>query len=669
MSHDSRWLTYAATDETKPVSAIWLYNVETDEQHQVTSAVFNDTGPVFDRKGDYIYFSSARQFSPTYSDLDTSFVYNQSEVLLAVPLRKDVENPWLPKSDEETWDDEDQDDADEDAETDADDADADEADDEEESEPVDDGVSGIWEGTMSGADMPPDTEFSMTLWLDSDGTVRGHIAIPMGTGEIEGTYDEASGIVEGTITTEQGDTFDFRMTITGESFTMTASFGGMDVELTGTRTTIGVDDETKAEAGEDEPVEIVEIDIEDFERRAIQLPIPSGNFGQLAVNNKNQLIYARFSQDGLPEIMLFDITDDKKKQKTVAKGVGGFEISADGKKLITLRDNGASIQNAAAGATGKNVVTRGMFTTIEPREEWEQMFVEAWRLERDFLYVDNMHGVDWPAVREQYSKMLSDCATRDDLSFVIREMISEINIGHAYYFGGDVEDQPSVSVGMLGVNWELADGAYRIKDICEGAAWDVDARNPLRSPGIDVAEGEYLLAVNGVEVDTARSPWAAFQGMAGQTITITVSESPVLDENARDVVIEPMGSEGNLRYRQWIEANRAYVDEQTDGQVGYIYVPDTGVNGQTNLVRQYFGQIDKKALIIDERWNGADRSRRGSSSCSTGPSPITGPDATPRTSSGRPTRTTGRSACSSTGWPDPAATCSRSCSSRRGSAP
>ena len=457
---------------------------------------------------------------------------------------------------------------------------------------------------MSGADMPPETEFSMTLWLDSDGTVRGHIAIPMGTGEIEGTYDEASGIVEGTITTEQGDTFDFRMTITGESFTMTASFGGMDVELTGTRTTIGVDDETKDQAAEDEPVEIVEIDIEDFERRAIQLPIPSGNFGQLAVNNKNQLIYARFSQDGLPEIMLFDITDDKKKQKTVAKGVGGFEISADGKKLITLRDNGASIQNAAAGATGKNVVTRGMFTTIEPREEWEQMFVEAWRLERDFLYVDNMHGVDWPAVREQYSKMLSDCVTRDDLSFVIREMISEINIGHAYYFGGDVEDQPSVSVGMLGVNWELADGAYRIKDICEGAAWDVDARNPLRSPGIDVAEGEYLLAVNGVEVDTSRSPWAAFQGMAGQTITITVSESPVLDENARDVVIEPMGSEGNLRYRQWIEANRAYVDEQTDGQVGYIYVPDTGVNGQTNLVRQYFGQIDKKALIIDERWNG-----------------------------------------------------------------
>ncbi|MHC4219951.1 MAG: PDZ domain-containing protein, partial [Planctomycetota bacterium] len=360
----------------------------------------------------------------------------------------------------------------------------------------------------------------------------------------------------------------------------------------------------KTEEAEAEAMEDVEIEIEGFERRAVMLPVPRGGFGDLNVNHKNQLIYARYKPDGPPEIMLFDITDEKKKEKSVAKGAAGFELSADGKKMIILRGGGGAIQNASAGAAGKNVTTAGMSVTIDPREEWQQLFVEAWRLQRDYFYVANMHGLDWPAVRAHYEKMLDDCVTREDLSYVIREMISELNIGHAYYFGGDVEDEPNETVGMLGVDWELADGAYRIKGICEGAAWDVDARNPLRQPGVDVKEGEYLLAVNGVPVDTAKDPWAAFVGLAGRTITITVSEKPQLDEDARDVVVKPLSNEMTLRYREWIERNRALVDAKSDSRVGYIYVPDTGVNGQNNLVRQYVGQIDKKALIIDERWNG-----------------------------------------------------------------
>jgi tricorn protease len=245
-----------------------------------------------------------------------------------------------------------------------------------------------------------------------------------------------------------------------------------------------------------------------------------------------------------------------------------------------------------------------MTVTIDPREEWQQLFVEAWRLQRDYFYVDNMHGVDWPAVRAHYEKMLDDCVTREDLSYVIREMISELNIGHAYYFGGDVEDQPQETVGMLGVNWTLADGAYRIEGICEGAPWDVDARNPLREPGVDVKEGDYLLAVNGIPVDTGKDPWAPFVGLAGRTITITVSEKPQIGEDARDVVVKPLSNEAGLRYREWIEKNRARVEANSGGRVGYVYVPDTSIGGQNDLVRQYFSQIEKQALIIDERWNG-----------------------------------------------------------------
>ena len=498
-SHDSRWLAYARTDESKPISSIWLYEVETDEHHQVTSGTFNDGAPTFDRAGDYLYFASSRRFSPTYSDVDTTFIYNRSEVLLAVPLRADVESPWLPKSDEETWDEDGEEEEEEGTEDgaegeDVEDEDADEAEDDEEAddqekEKEDDGVSGTWEGTMTGAELPPGLEFAMTLHLAADGTVTGSVVIPMGTGEISGTYDPDTGRINAEITTEEGEVATMVATISGSGISGTISMGGMTAEFSGERTTIAVEEDEEADDDESEAREVVEIDLEGFERRAFQLPVPGGSFGQVAVNHKNQLIYARFEPNSLPSIKLFDITDEKKQEKTVATGAGGYEISADGKKLILLRQGGASIQKASAGATGKNVVTSGMFVSINPHEEWRQLFVEAWRLYRDYFYVESMHGVDWPAVRDQYETMLDDCVTREDLSYVIREMISELNIGHAYYFGGDTEPQPSVAVGMLGVAWELDNGAYRIARICQGAPWDVDARNPLREAGVDVKEG------------------------------------------------------------------------------------------------------------------------------------------------------------------------------------
>lgn len=371
------------------------------------------------------------------------------------------------------------------------------------------------------------------------------------------------------------------------------------------------DDDEEDEKDEKKPPEPVEIDFEGFERRAVRIPVKSGNFFNLSVNDEGKLIYVRGvprGEDGDGAIKIFDLSDknEKKEEKTVIDGVNSYSMSADGKKLLVQKDDKFAIIDAAADQKmEKSLSLADMRTTIRPRHEWKQLLREAWRIQRDFFYDPNMHGVDWDGVYERYSKMLDECVSREDVRFVIGEMISELNVGHAYArSGGDMEDEPSVAIGMLGADYELHDGAYRIRTIHEGGVWDDDARGPLSQPGVDVKVGDYLLAVNGVPVDASKDPWAAFEGLAGKVVSITVSEKPVMDEDARDVLVEPMGSEGNLRFRSWIEKNRKYVEEKSEGKVGYIYVPDTGVNGQDNLFRQFYGQTDKAALIIDERWNG-----------------------------------------------------------------
>jgi tricorn protease len=184
-------------------------------------------------------------------------------------------------------------------------------------------------------------------------------------------------------------------------------------------------------------------------------------------------------------------------------------------------------------------------------------------------------------------------------------MISELNVGHAYVLGGgDYEKAPEVAVGMPGADFELVNGAYRITRIYEGAPWDYDARGPLSQPGVKVNAGDYLLAVNAVPVDTSKDPWAAFHGLGGRVVTLTVSEKPTNDGDARQVIVELPKSEADFRYRAWIEHNRKYVEDKTKGLVGYIYVPNTSINGQNDLFRQFYGQTDRPALIIDERWNG-----------------------------------------------------------------
>lgn len=368
----------------------------------------------------------------------------------------------------------------------------------------------------------------------------------------------------------------------------------------------------KQKNDEDKAPEPVGIDLLGLEARAVLLPVPRGRFADLAVSHEGKLVYTRRPRSGAGDeakarIEIFDPeseTEDKRVQTVIAP-VDSFRLSANGQKLLVQKDEEyALIDPKPDQKLETKVPVADLVATIDPGAEWRQIFHEVWRLQRDFFYDPGMHGVDWEAVRERYAAMLPDCASREDVDYVIAEMISELNVSHAYYFGREPDDIPKTSVGMLGADFELADGAYRIAKIYRGAPWDADARGTLGEPGHEVEVGDYLLAVNGAPVDPAKSPWAAFQGLGDQVVTLTISNTPRRDDSAHQIVVKLVADEGPLRFRDWVEANRQTVDEKSNGRIGYIYVPNTGVDGQNELFRQFYGQLHKDALIIDERWNG-----------------------------------------------------------------
>jgi tricorn protease len=348
----------------------------------------------------------------------------------------------------------------------------------------------------------------------------------------------------------------------------------------------------------------VEIDTAGFEQRLTVLPPAAGNYsGVRAVSGK--VLYHRFPSSGSPErvspLVWYDLKE--REEKTVVADVDAFEVSADGKKVLVTKGNRYAIVDLKADQKmDKTLRTAELEMMVDPRAEWRQIFNDVWRFDRDFFYDRTMHGVDWNAMRERYGRLMEDAVTRWDVNFVIGELISELNSSHTYRGGGDLESVPPRAVGLLGVDWTIQNGAYRIAKIIDGAPWDNEVRSPFARPGVNVHEGDYVLAVNGVPMDTAQDPWAAFAGLAGRTVELMVNDRPSL-EGARRVVVETLRDETRLRHLAWIEANRRRVEEASNGRIGYIYVPSTGVDGQTELERQFMAQFRKDALIVDERFN------------------------------------------------------------------
>ncbi len=499
-SHDSSWLAYDLSTGHF-MSAIWLYNIETGDNRQVTAGQFSSYDPAFDFEGDFLAFAVDNDYSsPISEDFGYTMIFAGTTRLAVVPLRDDVENPFLPEPDVQTWEDED---------------DADDADD----------------AKDEGDDANDDA-------------------------------DDESG------------------------------------------------DDADAKDDEDEAEEPLEIDLDGFEARAIRLPVDAGNLGGPAWTKDGALMYRRSpgpGQSGGSDLKHFELTWDEPEEKTIVSGITGAAPSADGAKVIVRNRSGRyAVVDAKPSQKMEDFVDTGaMKAKIDPRAEWEQVFHDMWRRYRDYFYDPTMHGVDWEGVRDQYAAMLVDCVSRRDVSFILREMISELNVGHAYYFETpDLERGEGASTGLLGVDFALENGAYRIARIPQPAAWDFADRAPVDQPGIDISEGDYILAVNGVEIDTTKDPYAAFLNTAGDHVTLTVSEKPEMDDDARDVVVKTIRSEGSLRYRDWVERNRKYVEERTSGKVGYVHVPNTAFGGHIELFRGLYGQIGNEAMVIDERWNG-----------------------------------------------------------------
>lgn len=347
------------------------------------------------------------------------------------------------------------------------------------------------------------------------------------------------------------------------------------------------------------------IDLDNMEARMELLPIPGGIYSRLGAT-KGKILFLSSTppedeeSSGDATLQYYDIAT--KQVKTIIKNPGNYEISADGNKILINSGPYGIIEPAENQKIDTAMRVEEMEMTVNPKEEWKQLFTDSWRMERDFFYDPHMHGVDWNAVKDKYLHLLEGARTREEVSFVINELLGELNASHAYNFGGDLESGKTENVGYLGVDWQADGNYYKIKRIIRGAPWNAEVRNPLDEPGLNVKEGDYILAVNGVPLTTAQEPFNAFQSQAGKVIELTYNSQPSFS-GAKTAIVKTLGSEYRLRHLAWIESNRKRIAEATNNQVGYIFVPSTGIDGQTELIRQFNAQWDKAALVIDERFN------------------------------------------------------------------
>ena len=351
----------------------------------------------------------------------------------------------------------------------------------------------------------------------------------------------------------------------------------------------------------------VKIDFDQLESRLVILPPKAGNIGGL-MPFEGKIVYLRHPNTGSSEkassLVYYDMK--KREEKTIISDVNNAVVTSDGKSLlVSSNDKYGIIKPEADQKIDKPIPTDGLVMNLVPREEWQQIFIDTWRRHRDFFYDPNMHQVDWKSLRDRYGALLKDARTRWDVSNIQSNLVSELSAGHTYTSGGDVEQPSSGNTGYLGIDWEMKNNLYQIKRIVVPALWDTEVRSPFDQPGVDVKEGDAILAVNGVELDSGIDPYAVFEGLAEKTVSLTVSRSGKKDEN-KQVVVKCLtqSEESRLRYLEWIENNRRMVDKLSSGQLGYIYMSNTSSRGQLELVRMYYGQLDKKGFIIDERFNG-----------------------------------------------------------------
>ncbi len=467
-SPDSEWIAYPK-ESNNGQSAVWVYHIPTNRKMQLTDNTFSDNSPVFSLCGNYIFFSSNRDFNLAFSSFEFDYLYNRATRLYAMVLKADGPKLFKMKND---------------------------------TEPVKE-------------ETKPDPKAK---------------------------------------------------------------------------------DEKKEP--EKKGVKVV-IDAEGINNRIDALPGEAGEYRIISAVDGG-LLYVTGGK-----VIRYHV--DEEKSEEIMERVAMVTPTADGKMFMYRSGNDYGIAKIAPGqkpGTGK-LNLDAMEMKIDPRQEWKQIYTDGWRIFRDYFYVDNVHGVDWSEVKQRYSALLPYVGHRADLDYVLNEIVSETNAGHAYVDWGDFKRVKRINTGLLGALLEAdaVAGRYRISKIFTGENWNDTRRSPLTEQGVDVKEGDYLLMINGNEVTIADNPYLFLENTFGKMVEITVSNQ-ANGTNPRSSMVKPIASELELMYLNWVNQRRAIVDKLSNGRIGYIHVPNTAQDGNRELFRGMYAYHDKEALIIDDRYNG-----------------------------------------------------------------
>jgi tricorn protease len=353
----------------------------------------------------------------------------------------------------------------------------------------------------------------------------------------------------------------------------------------------------------DAAVPETKIDLDGLADRIISLPVRASNYWNLT--GLSGKVYYNEASAGGEGIFLRMYDLEKQEETELGKGMQ-YTISFDGKKMLVAQEGKYAVMDVPSGkiSPSKFVDLSEMKVYVDNKAEWNQIYNEAWRQMRDFFYVSNMHGLDWPAMHDKYAVLLPYVNNRNDLNYLIGEMIAELSVGHAYVNGGDKPAPERIKTGLLGAKISKdASGYYKVEKILKGQNWDKALRSPLTDVGVNVQEGEYIVAVDGKSTRDMKDIYASLVGKADKEVELTMNSSASPD-GARKVLVVPIDDEANLYYYNWVQKNIEYVSQKTNGEVGYIHIPDMGPAGLNEFAKYFYPQLDKKALIIDDRGNG-----------------------------------------------------------------
>jgi tricorn protease len=369
-------------------------------------------------------------------------------------------------------------------------------------------------------------------------------------------------------------------------------------------------DKAKSKEGEKKPEPVkVQIDFDGLNQRILALPIPARNYSGLFAGKEGVLYLLEGPlvevEGGRPGMNVQRFELKTRKTESLVDHVEAFDLSFNGEKMLYRQGEHWFINPAEKPPqAGKGMLNTGaMEVYVVPREEWKQMFHEVWRIERDFFYDPHFHGLDLQKAEQAYAPFLAGLTSRADFNYLLADMLGNINVLHMYVSGGKHPDVPMVSVGLLGADYAIDSGRYRFARILNGENWNPQLHAPLTQPGVNVKEGEYLLAVNGHDLTANDEIYSFFQETAGKQTVLKVGPHPD-GSGSRDVTVVPVESETALRGLAWIEGNRRKVDELSGGKLAYVYLPNTAGGGYTNFNRYYFAQVGKQGAVLDERFNG-----------------------------------------------------------------